>query len=69
MIYQNPFGSLNPTLRVGAQIAETLRVNRGLSKKAAKDEALALLERVEIEDPERRSAPTRTSSPAACASG
>ena len=30
MIYQNPFGSLNPTMRVGAQIAETLRVNRGL---------------------------------------
>ena len=55
MIYQNPFGSLNPTMRVGAQIAETLRVNRGLSKEAAKAEALALLERVGIEDPERRS--------------
>ncbi len=54
MIYQNPFGSLNPTMRVGAQIAETLRVNGGLSKGAAKAEALALLERVEIEDPERR---------------
>jgi oligopeptide/dipeptide ABC transporter ATP-binding protein len=54
MIYQNPFGSLNPTLRVGAQIAETLKVNRGLSKKAAKDESLALLERVDIEDPEHR---------------
>jgi oligopeptide/dipeptide ABC transporter ATP-binding protein len=54
MIYQNPFGSLNPTLRVGAQIAETLKVNRGLSKKAAKGESLALLERVGIEDPEHR---------------
>jgi oligopeptide/dipeptide ABC transporter ATP-binding protein len=54
MIYQNPFGSLNPTMRVGAQIAETLRVNRGMSKKAAKAEALALLERVGIEDPEHR---------------
>jgi oligopeptide/dipeptide ABC transporter ATP-binding protein len=54
MIYQNPFGSLNPTLRVGAQIAETLKVNRGRSKKAAQDESLALLERVDIEDPEHR---------------
>ncbi len=54
MIYQNPFGSLNPVMRAGAQIAETLRVNRGLSKKAAKVEAIALLDRVGIEDPERR---------------
>ncbi|MBS1893696.1 MAG: ABC transporter ATP-binding protein [Actinobacteria bacterium] len=54
MIYQNPFGSLNPTLRVGAQIAETLKVNRGMSKGAAKEESLALLERVGIEDPEHR---------------
>ncbi|MBN9624565.1 MAG: ABC transporter ATP-binding protein [Actinobacteria bacterium] len=54
MIYQNPFGSLNPVLRVGAQIAETLRVNRGRSSKAAKAEAIALLDRVGIEDPERR---------------
>jgi oligopeptide/dipeptide ABC transporter ATP-binding protein len=54
MIYQNPFGSLNPTLRVGAQIAETLKVNRGMSKSAAKAESLELLDRVGIEDPEHR---------------
>jgi oligopeptide/dipeptide ABC transporter ATP-binding protein len=54
MIYQNPFGSLNPVMRVGAQIAETLRVNRGVSRGAAQKEAVALLERVGIEDPERR---------------
>jgi oligopeptide/dipeptide ABC transporter ATP-binding protein len=54
MIYQNPFGSLNPTMRAGAQIAETLRVNRGLGHSAAKTEAVALLDRVGIEDPERR---------------
>jgi oligopeptide/dipeptide ABC transporter ATP-binding protein len=54
MIYQNPFGSLNPTMRAGAQIAETLRVNRGLGRAAAKTEAVALLDRVGIEDPERR---------------
>jgi oligopeptide/dipeptide ABC transporter ATP-binding protein len=54
MIYQNPFGSLNPTMRVGAQIAETLKVNRGMKRDAARKEALALLERVGIEDPEHR---------------
>jgi oligopeptide/dipeptide ABC transporter ATP-binding protein len=54
MIYQNPFGSLNPVLRVGAQIAETLKVNRGMRRDAAKREAIALLDRVGIEDPERR---------------
>jgi oligopeptide/dipeptide ABC transporter ATP-binding protein len=54
MIYQNPFGSLNPTMRAGAQIAETLRANRGLGRGAAKAEAVALLDRVGIEDPERR---------------
>jgi oligopeptide/dipeptide ABC transporter ATP-binding protein len=54
MIYQNPYGSLNPVTRVGAQIAETLRVNRGLGRDAAKKESVALLDRVGIEDPERR---------------
>jgi oligopeptide/dipeptide ABC transporter ATP-binding protein len=48
MIYQNPFGSLNPTQRVGAQIAETLKVNRGIGRDAAKKEALALLDRVAV---------------------
>jgi oligopeptide/dipeptide ABC transporter ATP-binding protein len=54
MIYQNPFGSLNPVMRVGAQIAETLKVNRGMGREAARKESVALLERVGIEDPERR---------------
>jgi oligopeptide/dipeptide ABC transporter ATP-binding protein len=54
MIYQNPFGSLNPVMKAGDQIAETLRVNRGLGRAAAKAEAVALLDRVGIEDPERR---------------
>ena len=54
MIYQNPFGSLNPTMRVGGQIAETLKVNKGMKRDAAKKEAIALLERVGIEDPEHR---------------
>ncbi len=54
MISQNPFSSLNPVFRVGAQVSETLRVNRGMSRKAANAEALVLLDRVGIADPERR---------------
>jgi oligopeptide/dipeptide ABC transporter ATP-binding protein len=54
MIYQNPFGSLNPVVRVGAQISETLRVNRKTGRSAARTEAIELLERVGIDDPARR---------------
>jgi len=54
MVSQNPFGSLNPVFRVGAQVAETLRVNRGMGRKSARTEAVALLDRVGIADPERR---------------
>lgn len=54
MVSQNPFTSLNPVFRIGSQVAETLRVNRGLSKGAAKAEAIELLERVGIADPEKR---------------
>ncbi len=55
MIFQDPFSSLNPLLRVGRQLEETLRVNRGLGRKAARAEAVALLDSVGIPDPERRS--------------
>jgi oligopeptide/dipeptide ABC transporter ATP-binding protein len=54
MISQNPFGSLNPVFRIGAQVAETLRVNRGASRRAARREAVELLDQVGILDPERR---------------
>jgi oligopeptide/dipeptide ABC transporter ATP-binding protein len=54
MIYQDPFSSLNPVFRIGDQLVETLRANRGLSKAAAKTEAVELLDRVGIPDPARR---------------
>ncbi|WP_426517570.1 ABC transporter ATP-binding protein [Diaminobutyricibacter sp. McL0618] len=54
MIFQDPFSSLSPVYRVGAQLAETLRVNSGLSRRAAKEAAVELLDRVGIPDPERR---------------
>jgi len=54
MVFQEPMTSLNPIFRVGNQIGESLRVHRGLDKKAARAEALRLMERVGIPDPAKR---------------
>lgn len=51
MVFQDPFTSLNPTLRIGRQLIETLRVNLGLGKTDARQRAIELLRRVEISDP------------------
>ena len=53
-IFQNPFSSLDPLMPVGRQIAETLEVHKGLSRRAALDAAVELLARVGIPDPKRR---------------
>jgi oligopeptide/dipeptide ABC transporter ATP-binding protein len=47
-IFQNPLSSLNPLITIGEQIAETVRVHLGLSRRAAKDRAADLLDRVGI---------------------
>ena len=54
MIFQEPMTSLNPVFTIGSQIAEPLRLHRGLSKREATAEAVRMLERVEIPDPARR---------------
>jgi len=54
MIFQDPFSTLNPVFRVGEQLAETLRVNVGMKKAAARAEAIELLGHVGIPDPPRR---------------
>ncbi|THF48614.1 ABC transporter ATP-binding protein [Allorhizobium terrae] len=53
MILQDPKYSLNPVMTIGRQIVETLLTHERLSKRDAKTRALAMLEAVQIHDPER----------------
>lgn len=54
MIFQEPMTALNPVLTVGAQIAEGLRHHLGLSKAAARQRSIELLEKVGIPAPAER---------------
>jgi peptide/nickel transport system ATP-binding protein len=54
MVFQEPSSALNPVFTVGWQIAEGLRAHRRLSRAAAKREAVDILRRVGIPDPEVR---------------
>lgn len=53
MVLQDPKYSLNPVMRIGAQIEETLSVHTRLSAKAARQRVLQALADVAISDPER----------------
>jgi peptide/nickel transport system ATP-binding protein len=54
MVFQEPMTALNPLHRVGDQVAEPLRLHRGLSRAAARARSLALLEQVHLPDAAQR---------------
>ena len=54
MVFQEPMTSLNPVLTVERQLTETLQLHKGMGKVASRREAVGLLSRVGIPDPESR---------------
>jgi peptide/nickel transport system ATP-binding protein len=54
MIFQEPMTALNPVFTVGAQLGDVIRRHQRLSRREAREAALALLEQVGIPEPGRR---------------
>ncbi|MDR2310705.1 MAG: ABC transporter ATP-binding protein [Brucellaceae bacterium] len=54
MIFQEPMTSLNPVQRIGDQLAEVIRLHRGLKGTALREAVLEMLRKVRIPDPETR---------------
>lgn len=54
MIFQEPMSALNPVMRIGDQIVETIRLHRRVSHAEAVQRAVALLEQVRMPSPRER---------------
>jgi oligopeptide/dipeptide ABC transporter ATP-binding protein len=54
MIFQDPMTSLNPVLKVGYQLAEAVQAHQDVSRKAARERGVYLLDLVGVPNPERR---------------
>jgi oligopeptide/dipeptide ABC transporter ATP-binding protein len=54
MIYQDPMSALNPIMKIGKQIVESIRLHQKISKAGAKKIAIELLDSVGIPEPKKR---------------
>jgi oligopeptide/dipeptide ABC transporter ATP-binding protein len=54
MVFQEAGAALNPVMRIGSQVAEALRIHRGMSRREAREEAVRLLGMVALPDPGRQ---------------
>ncbi|MFD3453913.1 ABC transporter ATP-binding protein [Streptomyces sp. NPDC058691] len=52
-VFQDPASYLNPSIRVGPQIAEVIRAKKKLKRREARHRAIELLQAVQLRDPER----------------
>lgn len=53
MVFQEPMTALDPTMRVGRQVAEVLRLHAGTESGPARERVVAMLAEVGLEDPQR----------------
>lgn len=53
MIFQEPMTALNPTMKIGKQVEETLKLHTKLSKEERRKKVYHALEDVELDDPEK----------------
>lgn len=56
MVFQEPMSALNPLMKVGKQVSESLQMHRGMRRGEAREAAVEMLADVELPDPARLAA-------------